>query len=625
MQGGILNIFLLMALIGYVTFVFIGEGLNPFRPPRNTQATGSKRRRRRYWFGLITGLLVALSSLAVKFFPVTGLLSELKVSLLTAFFLLLPFLFYVILVEKKQKQTQANLHKKDKVKKDKVKKGEEIAESRSARPSGAGIDNLRREQDHLPSDRFGDDDFDDLDSTLANENFDTPESVYFRDPEPAKSSAAPQLSEPGADFHKSEKTRSANEIPAGLENYADPQPLHGQAPDHAAFPGVEHGTSEQQALERQALEQQVLERQALERQESERRESERKRLESLKLEHREVEQGFRVKMSDLESKLQNQETTISNLQVRLTESEKLNSQLESKLSQEETVQQELLKKEQQALALMAENEKIAPLESEVAALRNVSLQLQEKEGEVQRLQKRLDVGEKSSVSELQSLRQENEKLSLQLDEAMDAANRQTEKSVEDLEIFSDLQRKFLDKEQELVSIEKLHTQNQSRLQSLEHELGQSREHADSLQDKLAEAQRWKSEASESKSKLVSLNSRIDELQQRATDEALERNQRISQLETELGQARDEHQEMKRQLSVQESELVKRMQLLDKNRDIARNATIAARKAAVAHKSAKEIAMRERQSRLKMELSAKRAVNIARDAIGKLSQHENRVQ
>lgn len=66
-----------------------------------------------------------------------------------------------------------------------------------------------------------------------------------------------------------------------------------------------------------------------------------------------------------------------------------------------------------------------------------------------------------------------------------------------------------------------------------------------------------------------------------------------------------------------------LESLSKTKAMARNAALLARKAAVAQQSARTTALKERAARERLEVSAKRAVDIARNAISKLAEEERK--
>lgn len=85
-----INIYVVMALVGIIAFIFIAESFNPFKPHK------LKALRHRHWLGVIAGLLAGLSAFATKLFPANSLLGEVKVSFAAALLLLLPVLLYVL-------------------------------------------------------------------------------------------------------------------------------------------------------------------------------------------------------------------------------------------------------------------------------------------------------------------------------------------------------------------------------------------------------------------------------------------------------------------------------------------------------------------------------------------------
>ena len=66
---------LIMALLGYLAFVFIAESFNPFKIPKN------RTRRGRYRVGLLIGGLLAISSIAAWIYPAGNLASSVRTSL----------------------------------------------------------------------------------------------------------------------------------------------------------------------------------------------------------------------------------------------------------------------------------------------------------------------------------------------------------------------------------------------------------------------------------------------------------------------------------------------------------------------------------------------------------------
>ena len=92
-----LQIYLIMALLGYAAFVFIAESFNPFSKNRLTRRHGPDLRFR-HWIGVLSGLIIGLSAIATRVFPASTLVDQLKVCIIAALVVLLPFLLLVGLI-----------------------------------------------------------------------------------------------------------------------------------------------------------------------------------------------------------------------------------------------------------------------------------------------------------------------------------------------------------------------------------------------------------------------------------------------------------------------------------------------------------------------------------------------
>lgn len=88
-----LALYLTMSLAGFAIFVFVSESFNPFR-----RSFHSVFLRRRHWIGIVGGLAVALSPVALYLRPAASLHDKILVVLATAFFTLLLILLFVTLL-----------------------------------------------------------------------------------------------------------------------------------------------------------------------------------------------------------------------------------------------------------------------------------------------------------------------------------------------------------------------------------------------------------------------------------------------------------------------------------------------------------------------------------------------
>ncbi len=165
--------------------------------------------------------------------------------------------------------------------------------------------------------------------------------------------------------------------------------------------------------------------------------------------------------------------------------------------------------------------------------------------------------------------------------------------------------------QESVSkINKLHEQEQyyrtqlngARLAYEKAQEAQFEGHAHDLEDKIkAGAEKLQSEQSNRKKLEVNLDDKRRAL--------LQAEMRVTELESEL--------------KARQQVFHDQVASLEKTKEMARNAAQLARRAAVMQQRARTTALQERAKRERLEVSAKKAVNIARNAISKLAEEERK--
>lgn len=126
-----------------------------------------------------------------------------------------------------------------------------------------------------------------------------------------------------------------------------------------------------------------------------------------------------------------------------------------------------------------------------------------------------------------------------------------------------------------------------------------------LEARTHEVKIGKRQLQEEKSRRLGLENNLEERRQAL----YEAENRVRELEEELFERRRVFHDQ--------------MESLTKTKAMARNAALLARKAAVAQQSARTEALKERAARERLEVSAKRAVDIARNAISKLAEEERK--
>ncbi len=89
-MGMFMNVYVIMAVLGLLSFVFIAEAVNPFKRHRVPVL------RTRHRIGVLVGMLIGLSSLINLFAPTPSLIMQVKQSTITAFFLLLPVVLFML-------------------------------------------------------------------------------------------------------------------------------------------------------------------------------------------------------------------------------------------------------------------------------------------------------------------------------------------------------------------------------------------------------------------------------------------------------------------------------------------------------------------------------------------------